>query len=85
MSYEADPGLLPGASSSLGLGPAAELEGPREQAGGCAPQGSGSLLRATHWPGPGVEAVVNLFPIPASDKKGQVPRHNSYPLSPGPD
>ena len=33
MSYEADPGLLPGASSSPGLGPAGELEGPREQAG----------------------------------------------------
>ena len=87
MSYEADPGLLPGASSSLGLGPAAELEGPREQAGGCAPQGSGSLLRATHWPGPGVEAVVNLFPIPASATYwticlGQSVGHATHPAPP---
>ena len=66
MSYEADPGLLPGASSSPGLGPAGGPEGPREQAGGCAPQGSGGLLRATHWPGPGGEAAVNLFLIPVS-------------------
>ena len=33
---------------------------------GCALQGSGGLLRATHWPGPGGEAAVNLFPIPVS-------------------
>ena len=47
MSYEADPGLLPGASSSLGLGPAAELEGPREQAGDCVLQDSRALAKTT--------------------------------------
>ena len=68
MSYEADLGLLPGASSSPGLGPAGEFEEPREQAGAVPGnrQGSAALLRATHWPGPGVESAVNLFPIPVS-------------------
>ena len=82
-----DPGVFPRPSHSLSLISVVGLEGPREQAGGCAPQGSGSLLRATHWPGPGVEAVVNLFPIPASATYwticlGQSVGHATHPAPP---
>ena len=38
----------------------------REESGGCVLQDSRALTKATHWPGPGLEAVVNLFPVPAS-------------------
>ena len=40
--------------------------GLREQVGGCVLWSSRALTKAAHWPGPGLEAVITLSPIPAS-------------------
>lgn len=40
--------------------------GLREQVGDCVLWASRVLTRATHWPGPGLEVVVTLSPIPTS-------------------
>ena len=54
--------VSPGSSSSPSLRPAGELGSPGNRLGGCVLLGSRALAKATHWVGPGLEAVVNLFP-----------------------
>ena len=51
-----------GSSSSPSLRPAGELGSPGNSLGGSVLQGSRTLAKATHWVGPGLEAVVNRFP-----------------------